>query len=146
MVSLKSKHGALKIFYTILSNFKNHKPITNETKHRKNRSLNNVNQFYNTYFDTCKKSYDSENLNERDGKFSHPNQFKILGKKKQEPEWTEEKTKREMQKIVTAQKMKFSIKDFFCKCDEICSFQWNWSHLLKKSLMENLIFCAVNMV
>ena len=77
MVSLKSKHGALKIFYTILSNFKNHKPITNETKHRKNRSLNNVNQFYNKYFDTCKKSYDSENLNERDGKFSHPNQFKI---------------------------------------------------------------------
>ena len=57
-------------------------------------------------------------LNERDGKFSHPNQFKILGNKKQESEWTEEKTKREMQKLVTAQKMKFSIKDFFCKCDE----------------------------
>ena len=34
----------------------------------------------------------------------------------------------------TAQKIKFSIKDFFSKCDQI---------LLKKSLMENLIFCAV---
>ena len=37
----------------------------------------------------------------------------------------------------TAQKMKFSIKDFFNK-----SFLRIWSDLLKKSLMENLIFCA----
>ena len=34
---------------------------------------------------------------------------------------------------ITAQKMKFSIKDFFSK----------WSHLLKKSLTENFIFCVV---
>ena len=40
-------------------------------------------------------------------------------------------------------KMKFSINDFFSQCDQIRSFLWNWSHLLKKSLMENLIFCAV---
>ena len=39
--------------------------------------------------------------------------------------------------------MKFSIKDFFSKCDQICSFLRIWSHLLKKSLMENFIFCAV---
>ena len=39
--------------------------------------------------------------------------------------------------------MKFSIKDFFIKCDQIGSFLWIWSHLLKKSLMKNLIFCAV---
>ena len=43
----------------------------------------------------------------------------------------------------TAQKMKFSIKDFFRKCNQIRSFQQIWSHLLKKSLMENFIFCAV---
>ena len=42
-----------------------------------------------------------------------------------------------------AQKMKFCIKDFFSKCDQIRSFLRIWSHLLKKSLMENLIFCAV---
>ena len=39
--------------------------------------------------------------------------------------------------------MKFSIKNFFSKCEQI---RWKlriWSHLLKKSLMENLIFCAV---
>ena len=42
-----------------------------------------------------------------------------------------------------AQKMKFSIKDFFRKCDQIRRFLWICSHLLKKSLMENFIFRAV---
>ena len=40
----------------------------------------------------------------------------------------------------TAEKMKFTIKDFFSKCDRICSFLRTWSNLLKKSLMENFIF------
>ena len=44
----------------------------------------------------------------------------------------------------TAQKMKFSIKDFFSKCDQIRSLLI-WSHLLKKSLIENFVFCAVIM-
>ena len=39
--------------------------------------------------------------------------------------------------------MKFSIKDFFSKCDQTRSFLRIWSHLRKKSLMENFIFCAV---
>ena len=39
--------------------------------------------------------------------------------------------------IVTAQKMKF-----FIKCDQICRELRIWSHLLKKSSMENFIFCA----
>ena len=43
----------------------------------------------------------------------------------------------------TAQKMKFSIKDFFNKCDQIHLRLRIWSHLLKKSLMENFIFYAV---
>ena len=43
----------------------------------------------------------------------------------------------------TAQKMKFSVKDFFSKCDQMRSFLRIWSLLLKKSLMENFIFCAV---
>ena len=42
-----------------------------------------------------------------------------------------------------AQKIKFYIKDFFSKCDQIRSFLRVWSHLLKKSLMENFILCAV---
>ena len=45
--------------------------------------------------------------------------------------------------ISAAQKMKFSIKDYFSKCDQIRSFLRIWSHLLQKSLMENFIFCAV---
>ena len=44
------------------------------------------------------------------------------------------------------QKMKFSIKDLFSKCDQICSFLRIWSHLLKKSLMENFIFRAVTIL
>ena len=43
----------------------------------------------------------------------------------------------------TAQKMKFSINDFFSKCDQIRSFLRIWSHLLMKSLMENFIFYEV---
>ena len=43
----------------------------------------------------------------------------------------------------TAQKMKFSIKDFFSRCDQIRSFLRIWLQLLKKSLMENFILCAV---
>ena len=43
----------------------------------------------------------------------------------------------------TAQKMKFSIKDFVSKSDQICSFLQIWSHLLTKSIMENFIFRAV---
>ena len=40
-------------------------------------------------------------------------------------------------------KMKFFIKDFFSKSDRIRRKLRIWSHLLKKSLMENFIFCAV---
>ena len=45
--------------------------------------------------------------------------------------------------IYAAQRMKFSVKDFFSKCGQnrrklrICSY------LLKKSLTENIIFCVV---
>ena len=39
--------------------------------------------------------------------------------------------------------MAFSIKEFYSKCDQIRSFLRIWSYLLKKSLMENAIFCAV---
>ena len=41
----------------------------------------------------------------------------------------------------SAQKMKFSIKNFFNKFDQTCRKLRIWSHLLKKPLIEN--FCAV---
>ena len=40
-------------------------------------------------------------------------------------------------------KMKFSIKDFFYKCDRICRKLRIWSRLLKNFVMENIIFCVV---
>ena len=46
----------------------------------------------------------------------------------------------------TAQKMKFSITDFFSKYDQIRSFLQIWSHSLKKSVMENFIFCTVSSI
>ena len=48
--------------------------------------------------------------------------------------------------IHNSQKMKFSIKDFFSKCDQIRSFLKIWSHFLKKSLRENFIFCTVPVI
>ena len=39
--------------------------------------------------------------------------------------------------------MKFSIKDFFSKCDQIGKKVRLWSYILKKPLMENFIFCVV---
>ena len=32
---------------------------------------------------------------------------------------------------------------FFSKCEQICRKQQTWSHLLKKPLMENFVFCTV---
>ena len=50
------------------------------------------------------------------------------------------------QTYINVQKIKVSIKDFFYKCDQIRSFLQIWSQLLKKSLMENFIFCVVYLV
>ena len=42
--------------------------------------------------------------------------------------------------VVTAHKMKFSIKDFFSKYDQVRSFLRIWSHLLKKPWWETSTF------
>ena len=44
----------------------------------------------------------------------------------------------------TAEKMNFSFKDFLSKCDQIRCFPRIRSHLLKKTLMENVIFVQWN--
>ena len=44
----------------------------------------------------------------------------------------------------TAQKLKFSTKEFVSKCDQTHSFLRIGSHLLNKSLMEYFIFRAVS--
>ena len=40
--------------------------------------------------------------------------------------------------------MKFSLKDFFSKCDQIRKKLLIWPHLLKKYSVENLIFLQWN--
>ena len=45
---------------------------------------------------------------------------------------------------ITVQKMKFSIEDFFSKCDQIRSFLRIWSNLLRKSLIELHFLCSEN--
>ena len=47
---------------------------------------------------------------------------------------------------LTLYKMKFSIEDFFSECDQIRSKLRTWPYLLKKSLTENFIFCAMSSV
>ena len=42
--------------------------------------------------------------------------------------------------------MKFSTQDLFTKFDEIRIFLRIWSHLMKKSLVGNLIFVAVKII
>ena len=68
MVSIDSKKGELKEFSKPSSNFKNHKPLTNETKSHKYRILNNFTYKKSDtfHFDTYKKNYDNEDLNETD--------------------------------------------------------------------------------
>ena len=44
------------------------------------------------------------------------------------------------EKTLTAQKMKFSIKDFLSKCDQIRRKLKIWSYLIEKPLMDNFIF------
>ena len=45
--------------------------------------------------------------------------------------------------LATAQKMKLSIKYFLSNCDQTRRKLRILPHLMKKSLMENFIFCAV---
>ena len=45
--------------------------------------------------------------------------------------------------IFNAQKLKFSIKDFFSKCNQIRRRLGIWSHLPKKSLINKFILWAV---
>ena len=60
--------------------------------------MNNVYQLYNKYFDTYKKNYNSEKVKDEEKRGRDYKQFETIDKKEQKSEWTEEKTKREMQK------------------------------------------------
>ena len=66
-MSLGPKYDEMNDFYALLNAFINaHEATTTETKNRKDRIMNNVNQFCNKYFDTYKKSYDSEKVKDEE--------------------------------------------------------------------------------
>ena len=81
--------------------------------------------FSGLYFPTLYSNWIRTRKNSESGHFSR-SEFKCV--------WISE-WKLQCFNKVTAQKMKFSIKDFFRKLR-------TWSHLLEKFLMENFIFCA----
>ena len=83
MASLDLKHSELNKFNELLSNFDDFVPLCGERKEYKIEVLNNTNSLYNKYFNTYKRKYNREHLNKRDEIFFDPNQFRILGKKKQ---------------------------------------------------------------
>ena len=66
-----------------------------------------------------------------------PKSFSLTG------QYSEDVRDEVVRKLNTAQKMKFSIKDFCSKCDQIRRKLWICWHLLKKSLTENFMFCAM---
>ena len=91
---------------------------TNKDQGRLERTVKPARTNFNEVFDKSQTEYKGDKAN-----ILHITQQKLLDN--------------------TGQKMKFSIKNFFSKCDQILRKLWIWSHLLKKSLMENIIFCAV---
>ena len=78
-MSLGSKYEQINEFYTLLNAFiKTHEAITTETKDRKNRILNNVNQLYNKYFDAYKKKCGSEKVKDEVNRGCDYKQFEII--------------------------------------------------------------------
>ena len=47
---------------------------------------------------------------------------------------------------ISAQKMNFSVKSFFSKCEHVRIKLRTYSHLLNKSLTKNFTFCVVNII
>ena len=54
-----------------------------------------------------------------------------------------DKNKKQRQMLSSTITTQKTNKDFFSKCDQIRRRLWIWSHILKKSLMENFTFCVV---
>ena len=109
-LSLGSKYDEMNDFHELLYSFINTQKATNtETNDRKNRILSYVKPLYDKYLDAYKKNYDSEKVKDEEKRGRDYKQFEIIDKKKQKSEWTEEKTKTEMQKPLW---FKINRKDF----------------------------------
>ena len=95
---LGSKYDIMIDFYTLLNAFINtHKATTDETNDHKNRTLSYVKLLYDKYLDAYKKNYNSEGIKDVEKRGRDYKRFEIIDKEKQKSEWTEEKTKIEIQ-------------------------------------------------
>ena len=94
-MSLGSKYCEMNDFYMLLNAFINtHEATTTEKKDRENSIINNVKQLYNKYFDTYKKSYDSEKVKDEEKRGRDCKRFEIIDNGDQEPKSTKkEETK-----------------------------------------------------
>ena len=72
--------------------------------------------------------------------------LRFIKQKQQHENLTVQKTpiKSWVVNVDTAQKMTFSIKDFYRKCNQICRKLWICLHLLDKSSMRKFIFVQCN--
>ena len=80
-------------FYTLLNALiDTHEATTAETKIRKNRIMNNVNQLYNKFFDIYKKNYDCEKVKDLEKRERDYKQFEIIDNGDQEQKLTKKRS------------------------------------------------------
>ena len=88
-MSVGSKYDEINGFHTLLNVFINtHGAVGTETKNRKDRILNIVNQLYNKYFDAYKKIYNNEKVKDKEKRGRDYKQFQITDNRVQEPKST----------------------------------------------------------
>ena len=73
------------MFYNLLNEFKKHNVTTQEKKVRKKKTMNNVVNLCNNYFNFYEITYDESTLNEKEGR--NTKQFKLVDNAL--PEWLE---------------------------------------------------------
>ena len=83
--SLWSKYSNISMFYNLLNEFKKHNVTTQEKKVRKKKTMNNVVNLCNNYFNFYEITYDESTLNEKEGR--NTKQFKLVDNAL--PEWLE---------------------------------------------------------
>ena len=80
-MSLDSKHKKMKGFKKLLNNFKNIKPLKQETQLEKERIMKNVDELYEKYYNFYKNDFDNDDeLSEAKKKKIDYKQFELFGK------------------------------------------------------------------
>ena len=109
-MSLDSQHNKIKEFERILNNFKNLKPLKQETQLKKERIMKNVDELYKKYYNFYKNDFDNDDeLSEAKKKKFDYKQFELIDRTDKElmlPNWVEINKKRFNQILSTVTKAK----------------------------------------